>query len=229
MRIRALLVGCLLAAMADGAVNESSSDEAASGWRTLFDGETLQGWRNYQAPPGTPVRGWEARDGLLMRTAAGGDLVTEDQFENFELVLEWRVEKAGNSGIFFHATEEGANIYMSAPEMQVLDDAHHRDGGDPLTSAGANYALHPAPRGVVKPAGEWNAVRLRVEDGHVTHWLNGERIVDYELGSEDWQRRVAQSKFAGWPGYGRAGRGHIGLQDHGDPVAFRNIKILRLP
>jgi hypothetical protein len=222
------VLGWLLAGPAGAEDNVLSSDEVDAGWQLLFDGETLEGWRNYRTD-GTVVKGWAAVNGTLARTGPGGDLVTWNQFGNFELALEWRVEEGGNSGIFIRATEDESHIYESAPEMQVLDDDAHRDGRDPLTSAGANYGLHPARRGVVKPAGAWNAVRLRVAGDHVTHWLNGQRIVDYQLGSEDWQVRVAASKFAGWPNYSKASRGHIGLQDHGDPVAYRTLRILVLP
>jgi hypothetical protein len=113
--------------------------------------------------------------------------------------------------------------------MQVLDDARHNDGKSPLTSAGSNFALHPAPRGAVKPAGEWNAVRLLVNGNHVEHWLNGTKVVEYELGSPEWKQLVSNSKFKEWPEYGQAAEGYIGLQDHGDAVAFRNIKIRILP
>lgn len=207
--------------------NTLTDAERAAGWRLLFDGETLDGWRGFRRD-GLPG-GWAARDGMLQRVGPGGDIITEDQFEDFELSLEWRVEEAGNSGIFYLASEDADRIFESAPEMQILDDAGHADGGSPLTSAGSNYALHPAPRGVVRPAGEWNEARIVVRDGHVEHWLNGQQIVTYELGSEDWQRRVDESKFAEWPTYGQARRGHIGLQDHGDPVWFRNIKVRELP
>lgn len=162
---------------------------------------------------------------MLVRTGSGGDIITDRQFSDFELSLEWRVEEGGNSGVFYRAAEGEEWIYHSAPEMQVLDDAGHVDGGDPLTSAGANYGLHPAARGVVRPAGEWNQARVVVEGNHVEHWLNEVRVVEYELGSEDWEARVADSKFVEWPAYGRAPRGHIGLQDHGDPVWYRNVKI----
>jgi hypothetical protein len=154
-----------------------------------------------------------------------GDLITEQEYSDFELQLEWKVEPGGNSGIFFRADESERYIFLTAPEMQILDDAKHKDGKDPLTSAGANYALHPSPRGVVNPAGKWNHARLRVVGNQVTQWLNHQQVVDYELGSEDWQRRVAASKFAKWPKYGTLNSGHIGLQDHGDRVAFRNIQI----
>jgi hypothetical protein len=117
---------------------------------------------------------------------------------------------------------------MSAPEVQILDDNHHKDGQSTLTSAGANYGLHPAPRGVVRSAGAWNKVRLRVVGDEVTQWLNDQLIISYQLGSDDWQQRVDNSKFKRWPDYGQARKGHIGLQDHGDPVAFRNIRIRTL-
>jgi hypothetical protein len=208
-------------------MNALTEQERQEGWRLLFDGTSLGGWRGYNQT-GMPD-GWQAVDGALTRVAAGGDIITRDQFANFELELEWRIREGGNSGIFYRAIESADPIYYSAPEMQILDDARHADGAARLTAAGANYGLHPAPEGVVKPAGEWNAVRLIVNDNHVQHWLNGRMIVEYELGSEDWRQRVAASKFNEWPGYGTAARGHIGLQDHGDWVAFRNIRVKVLP
>lgn len=203
--------------------NTLTEAERAAGWRLLFDGETLDGWRGYHSVD-RPA-GWTVEDGTLHFADGQGDLITVDQFSDFELSLQWKVSEGGNSGVFYLATTGTGVIYENAPEMQVLDDARHPDGGNPLTSAGANYGLHPAPRGVVKPAGEWNTAGVRVEDGKVEHWLNGQKIVEYELGSADWQERIANSKFAGWPQYGQARTGHIGLQDHGDPVWFRDIKI----
>lgn len=213
-------------AVGDELVNALTPAEREAGWELLFDGESLDGWRGYgrsEMPDG-----WAAVDGTLARVGPGGDIVTRREFEDFELALEWRLEEGGNSGIFYLATEETDRIFENAPEMQVLDDARHADGGSPLTSSGANYALHPAPRGVVKPAGEWNQVRIVVDGDHVEHWLNGRLVVTYELGSEDWERRVAESKFAEWPEYGQSRRGRIGLQDHGDPVWYRNIRIREL-
>jgi hypothetical protein len=203
------------------------ADEPAGEWRVLFDGTSTDAWRGYGRPD-LPA-GWQIVDGALTRMAEAGDIVTKEQFANFELELDWMVRPGGNSGVFYRAVESADPIYYSAPEMQVLDDAAHQDGGSPLTSAGANYGLHPAPAGVVRPANEWNQVRLIVAGNHVEHWLNGQKIVEYELGSEDWKQRVANSKFVEWPAYGQAARGHIGLQDHGDWVAYRNIRIRVLP
>lgn len=206
--------------------NTLSAVEVAEGWQLLFDGESLSGWRAYDRPdlPG----GWEVVDGTLSRTGPGGDIMTDQVFRDFELTLEWRLEEGGNSGVFYLAAQGEENIYHSAPEMQVLDDGGHPDGQSELTSAGANYGLHPAPRGVVRPVGEWNHIRVVVDDDRVEHWLNGEQIVEYVIRSPEWVDLVAASKFSQWPAYGQAGEGHIGLQDHGDPVWYRNIKIREL-
>lgn len=224
---RYLLATLLLAASQITLVSSAHSADSAEGWVNLLADNSLAAWRNYQSE--TVSDGWSVSNGMLQRTGAkAGDLITREQYADFELELEWRVENGGNSGIFFRATESEPRIYLSAPEVQILDDNHHKDGRSPLTSAGSNYALHPAPRGVVRSAGAWNQVRLRVEGDQVSQWLNNQLIVEYQLGSEDWQQRVANSKFAKWSSYGKAPSGHIGLQDHGDPVAFRNIRIRRL-
>jgi hypothetical protein len=200
--------------------------EAQAGWHLLFDGASLDGWRGFRQDD--PAPGWTVVDGALTRVGGGGDIMTTAQFADFELSLEWQISEGGNSGIFFRVTEEADRTYESGPEMQVLDDARHGDGQSRLTSAGANFGLHAAPAGVVRPAGEWNVVRLLVQGPHVEHWLNGTKVVEYELWSPEWEALVAETKFADWPMYGRATRGHIALQDHGDWVAFRNIKIRAL-
>lgn len=221
--IMAVAMGCAAAEAQPVPPNTLTEDERRGGWSLLFDGRSLAGWRGYNQPD--LAGGWAVEDGALARVGPGGDIVTVEQFDDFELVLEWRVARGGNSGLFYRAEEGHPWIYHSAPEMQLLDDAEHPDGRDPLTSAGANYALHPAPRGIVRPAGEWNEARVVAVGDRIEHWLNGVKVVDYTLGSDDWHARVASSKFADWPAYGTARRGHIGLQDHGDPVWFRNVKI----
>ena len=207
-------------------MNTLTDAEREAGWQLLFDGRTTDGWRGYMHQD-LPA-GWQVVDGLLTRVSRAGDIVTTDTFSDFELVFEFNVEPGGNSGIFIRAIEGPAQIWHAAPEYQILDDERHRDGASPLTSTGANYAVHPAPRGVVRPAGQWNEGRILVDGHRVEHWLNGQKVVEYELGSADWKRRVADSKFVEWPEYGQARSGHIGLQDHGSRVAYRNIKVRAL-
>ena len=214
-------------ARAQGAENSLTPAEKAAGWRLLFDGRTTKGWRGYRME--TLPRGWQVAKGALTRVKQAGDIITKDKFANFELALEWTISAGGNSGVFYRASEDDDAIYWNAPEMQVLDDARHPDGQSRLTAAGAAYDVYPAPPDVVKPAGEWNAVRLLVNGSHVEQWLNGVKMVEYEFGSPDWAARVKASKFDSHPHYGRNPTGYIGLQDHGDWVAFRNIKIRVLP
>jgi hypothetical protein len=207
---------------------DSAGPSPAGGeWRTLFDGRSLEAWRGFKKD--SVPAGWQVVDGELTRVGEAGDLITRDQFGDFELALEWKVAEGGNSGIMYRVTEEAGSTFESGPEMQVLDDARHQDGQSRLTSAGSAYGLYAAPAGVVKPAGEWNAVRIVVRGNHVEHWLNGTKVVEYELGSPDWKAKVEASKFKQWPGYGRAASGHIALQDHGDRVAYRDIKVRTLP
>jgi hypothetical protein len=203
----------------------STSRAEPDGWHLLFDGRTTDGWRGYRQR--TMPGGWRVIDGALTRVAGAGDIVTREQFGDFELALEWKVAPGGNSGIFYRVAEgpELETVWQSGPEFQVLDDAGHRDGARPETSAGACYGLYPVPRGVVRPAREWNDSRILVAGTHVEHWLNGVKVVDYELGSADWEARVRGSKFASLARYGRERRGHIALQDHGDWVAYRNIRL----
>ncbi len=209
-------------------MNTVTSEMTDAGWKSLFDGKTTSGWRNYRKETVGP--GWTVVDGVLTRSGDNaGDIITIGEYRNFDLILDWRVAEGGNSGILYRATEEGDYIWQSAPEMQILDDERHADGKSPLTSAGSNFALYAAPRGAVHPAGQWNTARLLVNGNHVEHWLNGQKLFEYELGSADWNERLAKSKFATMPLYGRASEGHIGLQDHGDKVEFRNIRIRVVP
>lgn len=225
-------VGCaatlgLLPPCARAQDNTLTPAEHAGGWRLLFDGKTTDGWRGYRMD--SVPAGWKVVDGTLTRVAGGDDIITREPFANFVLELDWNIAPGGSSGILYRVTEEYDEPYWSGPEMQVLDDAGHPDGKSRPTAAGSNFALYPAPAGVVKPPGEWNHVRIVVHGNHVEHWLNGRRIVQYELGSPDWEARVKQSEFAKWRDFGRAPAGYIDLQDQGARVAYKNIKIRVLP
>ena len=216
--------GSAAASRSAGGVNRLSAQQSAQGWRLLFDGRSTEGWRVYRS--NARPEGWFVRDGSLMKEAATEDIVTVDQFGDFELELEWRVSSGGNAGIFYRATEEYDKVYWSATEYQLLDDANARDGRNRLTSAGSNYGLYPAPEGALKPAGEWNSTRIIVRGTHAEHWLNGVKLLDYEYGSADWEAKVKASKFNDWPKYGRARRGFIAIQgDHGGVLALRNVRI----
>ena len=198
-----------------------------SEWTVLFDGKTVKGLRGYKQS-GFPDS-WEVVDGTLKTVPGHGvDLISEEVYKNFELELEWKVPKGGNSGIFYFATEEGNYIWQSAPEMQVVDDEKHTDGKNTLTSAGALYALIAPSTNVVKPVGEFNQVRIKVKNNHVEHWLNGTKIVEYVYGSDMMWDLVEKSKFNKMPLFAKASEGHIGLQgDHG-LIWYKNIRIRRL-
>ena len=199
----------------------------ADGWRPLFDGTSTAAWRGYKQD--ALPDGWQVVDGALARVGPAGDIVTVDEFERFELRFEWQVEEGGNSGVFFGVSEQiDGPVWFSGPEYQILHNAGHRDGEAPITSAGSNYAVHPPAADVTRPPGEWNRSRLIVDRGRVEHWMNGTHLLTYDLDSADWQARVAASKFADVPSYGRVRRGRIAIQDHGDPVRFRSIRIREL-
>jgi len=211
-----------------GTPNMLTSAERAGGWRLLFDGTTTKGWRGYKSD--AVPNGWRAESGTLMKSGSVGDILSADQFANFELTIDWKIVKGGNAGIFYRGTEEYDHIYWSAPEYQLLDDANAPDGRSRLTSAAAAYALYPSPAGIVKPAGQWNSTRIVVNGAHVEHWLNGQKVVQYELWSPDWEAKVKASKFKDWPNDGRAKSGYLAIQgDHDGALALRNIKLRTLP
>jgi hypothetical protein len=225
------LAACLVVSIALVTVSAQTAPtltdkEKKQGWKLLFDGTSLAGWRSYKSE--TPPAGWRAAGGELIRDGEGGDLMTVDQYGDFELRLDWKISKNGNSGIIYRATTEGPYPWSTGPEFQVLDNAGHADGKNPLTSAGSNYAVNPPRMDVTKPVGEWNSILLIVKGNHVQHWMNGQKLVAYEIGSPDWERRVKASKFGKMPGYGLAKRGYIVLQDHESVVSYRNIKIKAL-
>jgi hypothetical protein len=199
----------------------------AQGWRSLID-PTMSAWRGYKEQ-GMPA-GWKVEDGVLSKTASINDIVTRDEFENFDLEWEWKIHPGGNAGVFYRGSEEFEKIYYTAPEYQLLDDERHPDGKSRLTSAGADYGLYAARVGVVKPANQWNSSRIVARGPHVEHWLNGQKLLEYETGSPDWEQRVKVSKFANWAQYGRLTKGHLGIQgDHEGELTIRNMRIRVLP
>lgn len=193
---------------------------------TLFDGKTTNGWHSYlKTGPGA----WRVVDGALQldpKAPDQGDLVTDKEYENYELSLEWKIAEGGNSGIIFGVHEDPSfnATYLTGIEMQILDDAKAEDNKLATHRAGALYdmraALHPA-----KPAGEWNKVKIRKLNGHLTFWLNGEKVIETQIGSPEWQEMLNKSKFKTWKGFAAYPKGHIALQDHGAVVSFRDIKI----
>jgi len=220
--------------------NTLTDKEKQDGWVLLFDGKTSKGWRGYKEDhfPG----GWEVIDGTLHCKGSGrgeagnkegGDIVYNKDFENFDLQLDWKISKGGNSGIFYLGQETKDFIWKTAPEMQVLDNERHPDaklGKNGDRQAGSLYDLIPAKPQNAKPAGEWNHVEIIVYKGTVVHKMNGKTVLEYHLWTPDWDSLVAGSKFPAlnpdWANV--ASKGLIGLQDHGDDVWFRNIKIKEL-
>jgi len=201
---------------------------AASGeWQVLFDGKSTAAWRTLGKAADAPVT-WRVEEGALAWVKGGGNLATRETYADFELELEWKISPGGNSGVLFRVDPAAARPPMSGPEIQILDDSTHKDGRSPLTSAGALYALYAPKAAAAKPTGSWNQLRLRVQGGRVQSWLNGVATVDAEIGSADWNQRVAASKFAPHPQFAKAPSGVIVLQDHSNPVWFRTIRIRRL-
>ena len=223
----------------EGRPNTLTRAELEEGWVLMFNGMTPDGWRSHNGEA-FPEHGWEVVDGTLHvigsgrgEAGGGGDILFDRKFSNFELSLEWKVSEGGNSGIFYLAQEiPGDPVWKSAPEMQILDDAKHPDaklGKDGNRAAGALYDLIPGKFEAVKPAGEWNHAKVLVYKGTVVHTMNGENVLEYHLWTDDWKNMVANSKFKDYEHFmNPAQEGFIVLQDHGDDVWFRNIKIREL-
>lgn len=211
----------------DAALNQLSDAEAAAGWKLLFDGKSTDAWRGYRKE-GFPSKGWEIEDQCLKVVAKGkgGDIITWEQYADFELVLEWRASPKANSGIMYRVTEKHGASWQTGPEYQILDDAGHGDAVSQGHKAGALYDLYP-PSGskIAKPAGQFNRTRIRLKNNVLQHWLNGVKVVECRIDGDEWKKRIAGSKFGKYDGFGVQPRGHIALQDHGHAVWFRNIKI----
>jgi len=200
--------------------NTLSEAEKKAGWKLLFDGKTTKGWRNYKKA--SISDGWQVKAGALTRARNGaGDIITTDQYDNFELQIDFKISEEGNSGIMFHVTEESGSPWHTGPELQVLDN---KKGHDPQ-KAGWLYQLYKSSVDACKPAGQWNTIHLRISPQQCETNMNGVRYYRFQIGSKDWNERVAKSKFSKYPNFGKAGKGHICLQDHGNLVSYRNIKI----
>jgi len=234
-----LLMVLFVAPVFSQAVNQLSEKEKKEGWVLLFNGKDFTGWRQYN---GTAMpANWKIEENAMKvftgegkkpGQGSGGDIIyAAKKFRNFELSLDWKTEKMGNSGIFYYVKETpGQAIYASSPEVQILDNADATDNKVASHLAGSLYDMLPADPKTCKPAGEWNNIVIRVKDGKVTHTQNGVKVVEYELWTPKWDEMVQNSKFKNFPGFikGIPKEGYIGLQDHGYGIWFRNIKIREL-
>lgn len=241
-----LLLASLCLAAPDA--NRLTPEEKLAGWQLLFDGSTTTGWEGFQNTP-FPASSWAIEDGTIRTLAdnTGGDIVTVSEFENFELVFDWKLVKGGNSGVKYlvqkawagpgyrpHLSPDAKRRSMlraTGPEYQLLDDAALNQGrpGWEYSSCGSLYLLYkPAADKPLHPAGEWNSSRIVVRGTHGEHWLNGQKILEYEFNSQDFFARVENTKFKRVPGFGFKGPGHIALTHHNHPVWYRNIKIRAL-
>lgn len=214
-------------------INALTSAEEGEGWEMLFTGDGFENWKGYRTDsiPGK----WVVDDNAIHFDpdveGSGGDLVTRDEYGSFELSFDWKIGECGNSGVIYLASESDdyEQLWNTGPEYQVLDNTCHPDAEvGTHRQAAANYDVNAPSEDLTRPAGEWNEARIVVDSTHVEHWLNGTRVVEYELGSEAWQQQIADSKWTDYPDYGTMRQGRIALQDHGNPVWFRNIKIREL-
>ena len=226
--MKALALGLAVAALALAAAapafaanNELTPAEKAAGWKLLFDGKTTAGWKGFKTA--APDAGWKVADGAIGPTkGVSKDIITTQNYEDFELTFDWKISPKGNSGVMIHVIPVGDETYESGPEYQLLDNAH---GEPPPQQAASLFALYPPSMDMTKPVGQWNHGKIVVDHGKVQHWLNGMKVVDYDMNSADFKARVANSKFKQWPQFASAKSGAIALQMHGDPVWFQNIKI----
>jgi hypothetical protein len=207
--------------------NSLTAEEKLQGWDLLFDGESLDQWRNYQSED---IRQqWAVEEGMIILAGDGaGDLISRKQYKNFDFKLDWKIEEGGNSGIFFLADEAPDKIFYNSPEVQLLDNERHPDRQLENHRSGSLYDLIASPPASHKIAGEWNSLRILVENRHLMVWQNEVLTTDILMGSRDWDRVVAGSKFNVSPGFGKNERGHLGVQDHGDKVFLKNLRVREL-
>jgi len=224
----------LLLSACSSKINELSEQEKSEGWELLFNGENLDNWRAYNAE-GTGT--WMVEDGLLAASGTGSDstgyIITEKQYENFDLKFEWKIAPEGNSGVLYHVieSEKFPTPYLTGPEYQLVDDIGFPSELEEWQKTGADYAMYTPDNTIknLKPVGEWNSSRIVFDNGHVEHWLNGEKILEFEAWTDEWFELKNSGKWEFAPEYGLSSTGHISLQDHGSKIWFRNMKIKELP
>lgn len=232
MNLRTPLVALALAVCSSplfaGEPNTLTAQEKSAGWRLLFDGRTLQGWRGYKTE--AIGAGWQVQDGALVLTQGkAGDLVTQDEFADFEFEFEWKISEGGNSGVIYRSGLGESAPYRTGPEYQVLDNEKAADNKLGNHLAGSLYDLaNEVPRNLPKPVGQWNSSRLVVKGWKVEHWLNGQKLVSIDLASAEGKAAIAKSKFKDWPKFASLAKGRIALQDHGNVVSFRSLRIREL-
>jgi len=211
---------------ADNMLTES---EKKAGWKLLFDGKSTDGWRPFK---NNETDSWEVVNGQLHSKKDGsakrGDIITKEQYGDFELKVDWRVDKGANSGIIYHALETHTVSYETGPEYQVIDDEGYAEKLEDWQKSGADYAMHAPSSLMAKPVGQYNHARIVVKGDHVEHWLNGIKVADFHTRTPEWEKLKQAGKFKDYPDYGTAKRGYIALQDHGGGVWFKNIKIKKL-
>lgn len=226
-----LIAAIVLATVWSGATAAVAIEPSKeSGFVALTGEDGRMHWLTYgpDKAKNTWPSNWEFVDGALHTKGGGADLKTREQYGDFDLRFEWKVSPRANSGVMYRVSQETDPAYHTGPEYQIVDNIGHGDGANPDTSAASAYALYPPNKDVTRPAGGWNEGRIVVSHNHVDHYLNGKKVVEYELGSADWNKRVAASKFAEWKKFSKNRRGHVVLQDHGDEVWYRNVRIKSL-
>jgi hypothetical protein len=216
--LAALALLSVLSQPAFAADNQLTAEEQADGWQLLFNGKDMSQWRSFKQPTGA----------ITLSSGGGGDLISKESYKNFELTLDWKIAEAGNSGILILADEKGKYIYSHAPEIQILDNERHPDNKLDTHLSGSLYDMIASPVASHKKAGQWNSTKIRLENSALTIWQNDVQTAKVTIGSAEWNSLIAKSKFASWPDFAAAKEGHIGLQDHGDKVWFKNIKIKEL-
>lgn len=232
---------CFMLAMAVGTQvqagdHPSKKEKAKPGkWVSLFDGKSLKGWHGFNKK-GEEVKNWTIENGALVclgaaKDAHGGDIVSDKQYGDFELTWDWKIDKGSNSGVMYHVVEDAKYEapYQTGPEYQMIDDVNFPEKLEDWQQAGADYAMHVAnEKKALKPVGEWNTSKIVFSKGHVEHWLNGAKIVEFEAWTPEWNKKREEGKWKDYPDYGKAKTGFIALQDHGNKAYYKNIKIREL-